>query len=222
MTLLEVIVALTVLSLSMGGIFAALMQSRRLTEGSVVQASALTIVQGYVEQMKNMELLQLVGGTTDANGNLVLTTTSYSIPTRLDDTTLDTLQTSTGSPPSLSSLTPGVTPSGIVDNLKNFDIAKDTSATTETSTDTSSTAATAPVAWSSVWPNAQNYPTGTIGKTDLKLNLWVWISDLSASTSLSAKVYGITVIYTWQYKDGSRTRYNIGTVRSIRSSVPTF
>lgn len=220
MTLIEVVIALTVLAISMGGIFATLIQSRRLTEASVVQGSALTIVQGYVEQMKSLEILELVGGTTDVYGNPTLTTTSYAIPTRSDSTTLDPLMTSTGTPPDISTLTPGVTPSGVVDNLKNFDMAKDLLATDSDSTDEESI--TPQVSWSSVWPNARNYPSGTLGRTDLKLNLWVWITNLSGTSTLSSKAYGITVIYTWQYRDGSRTKYNIGTIRSIRSSVPTF
>jgi Tfp pilus assembly protein PilV len=217
MTLVEVVIAMTVLAIAMGGIFATLLQSRRLTEGSVVQASALTIVQGYVEQMKSLEILELVGGTTDIYGKPVLTTTSYAIPTRSDSTTLDPLMTSTGTPPDLSTIVPGVTPNGVVDNLKNFDIAKDIS-----EAEKSSTSVATPVAWSSVWPKAKNYPSGTVGSSDLKINLWVWITDLSGTSILSSKAYGITVIYTWQYNDGRKAKYNIGTIRSIRSSVPTF
>jgi hypothetical protein len=221
MTLMEVIISLSVLAVTMGGVFAALMQSRRLTEGSVVQNSALTVVQGYVEQMKNMELVELVGGQ-DSKGNPVLNTASYSIPTRLDDTHTDPLMTSTGTPPDLNSITPGTTPSGVVDNLKRFDTAKD-STDTSTTTDTvdSGAAATAQVAWNTVWPGALTFPATTVGKTDLKLNLWVWITDLSVSTT-AQRVFGIRVIYTWQYQDGGRVKYNVGTVRVIRSSVPSF
>jgi prepilin-type N-terminal cleavage/methylation domain-containing protein len=221
MTLTEVMIALTVLAIVMGGVFAALMQTRRLTEGSVVQNSALTIMQGYIEQMKNMELSQLVGGS-DAKGNPVLNTGSFSIPTRLDDTHLDPLVTSTGSPPAITSITPGTTPSGLVDNLKNFDMIKDaTDTNTVTDTSDSGSASTAQVAWNTVWPNATTYPTTQVGKTDLKMNVWVWVSDLSVSTT-AQKVFGITLIYTWQYLDGGRIRYHMGSVRTVRSTVPTF
>jgi hypothetical protein len=124
-----------------------------------------------------------------------------------------------------------VTPTGlgVVDNLRGFDMAKDPSATTETSTDTTTT--TAQVAWSSAWPSAQNYTTATsngvasttTGKNDLHLNLWVWIQDLSGTTTTNAKqTYGITIIYTWQYLDGGKTRYALASVRSVRSIVPSF
>jgi type II secretory pathway pseudopilin PulG len=207
MTLLEVIIALSILALSLGGILAALIQSRRLTEGSVVQNSAVTIVQGYVEQMKNMDLPVLINA--DGNGNAQLGA-SYSIPTLLDQATTDPLATSTGTPPALSSLTPGVTPSGlgIVDNLKSIPAQSVTAGPS--------------VTWSTAWPGAQNYPTGTAGRNDLHLNLWVWISDLTGTTAGSKPMYGITVIYTWQYQNGARTSYIMGTVRAIRSLVPTF
>ncbi|MFA5058481.1 MAG: hypothetical protein WC485_10230, partial [Opitutaceae bacterium] len=151
MTLIEVAIALSILALSLGGILAALLQSRRLTEGSVSQNSVLTVVQGYVEQMKNMELSQIINA--DANGNAQLSA-SFTIPTRYKepptagaDDGLDTLQTSTGTPPALSTLTPGVTPvgAGIVDNLKNF-------------SDNSGTQGAA-VNWATLWPGAQNRPT---------------------------------------------------------------
>jgi len=52
--------------------------------------------------------------------------------------------------------------------------------------------------------------------------MWVWVKDLSGSTTYAAKVYSITAIYTWQFRDGNKTRYIMGTVRSIRSAVPTY
>ncbi|HTZ19850.1 MAG TPA: hypothetical protein VMC06_03125, partial [Opitutaceae bacterium] len=149
------------------------------------------------------------------------------------DSTTDSIQTSTGAIPALDSVTPGVTPTGIgiVDNLRGFDMAKDPSATTETSTDTQAGDVTAQIAWTTAWPGAQTYTTAasngvvssTTGATDLHLNLWVWVQDLSGSTTSNAKqVYGITIIYTWQYLDGGRTKYAIGSVSNIRSNVPSF
>lgn len=82
MTLLEVMFAVGILTVAFGGILASFMQSRRLTEGSVYQNAALTIVQGYVEQIKNMDINQMVGGS-DSSGNPVLNTASYSISVRL-------------------------------------------------------------------------------------------------------------------------------------------
>lgn len=220
MSLLEVMIASFVVCLITLGIVATIIGSRTLTEGSVAQGMAQTIANGYMEQMRGMSLSDLV--TTDSSGNLV--TTSYEIPTQSDANTSDPLYTSTGSPPSIKIITPGTTPSGVVDNLKSFVVNKSVTP--------------AQVSWSSVWPNAQNYPSTTVGRTDLKMDIWIWITDLSNTGSGVAKAYGITMIYTWQFStnggasssvDGSRayggqggTSYGVGIMRTIRSSVPTF
>jgi hypothetical protein len=202
-TLVEAVTSLSILALALTGVLAALMQSRRLTEGSVSQNSALTIVQGFMEQMKNMEMAQLAN--YDINGNAQLAS-SFSIPTLADQTTPLPLQTSTAAIP--TNFTPGVTPSGVADNLYDFP-------------DNSGLQGT-PVSWSSIWPGARTYPSTSAYPGDLRMNLWVWITDLTGATPNATKVYGITIIYTWQYQDGNRIRYVTGSVRSIRSSVPTF
>ena len=232
MTLSEVMVALFVLSLSILGILGVQMQSRRLTEGSIYQNTALTIVQGYLEQIKNMSMNSLIH--PDAAGNPQLND-SFKIPALFSDTTTDYIQTSTGAIPALSAITPGVTDTstypGLKDNLRGFDMAKDPSATTEISTDTTNGATTYQAKWTDVWPGAKDFSNATsngvqgdyTGKNDLHLNLWVWIQDLSGTTSANAKqVYGITIIYTWQYLDGGRIRYAIASVRSVKSWVPSF
>jgi hypothetical protein len=222
LTLVEVMFAVGVLTIALGGILATFMQSRRLTEGSVFQNAALTIVQGYMEQIKNMDLAQMVGGA-DGNGNPVLNTGTYSIPVYYDRNTPDALQTSTGMPPSITSINSGATPSGIVDNLKTFDMAKDLSAVDQTATDTLTYASTDQVTWPSVWPGANNYPATTVrtGKSDLHLNVWVWVKDESVAAHRSSKIFSITLIYTWAYTDGGRVRYVTDTVRCLRSAVPT-
>lgn len=224
MTLVEVLIASGVLTLTLGGLLATFMQSRRMTEGSVYQNAALTIVQGYVEQMKNMDIGQLVGGY-DASGNPQINTSSFSIPLYYSDATLDAMQTSTGTPPTITAINSGVTPSGgaVVDNLKTFDMAKDLTATDMTNTDNLNYATTAQVTWQSVWPGAQNYPATTVrtGKNDLHLNLWIWIKDESVTAHRTSKVYSITVIYTWAYTDGGRIRYVSDVIRTLRSAVVT-
>jgi Tfp pilus assembly protein PilV len=227
MTLIEVVMALAILSMALMGILAVQMQSRRLTEGSVYQNTALTIVQGYLEQMKNIDLNSLLNA--DSNGNPRIST-SYTLPTKYSDTVTDTIKTSTGTPPAINTLTPGVTPTGAQDNLKGFDMAKDLTDTSMTSTDTTYYDVTQQVAWSTIWPGATDYTTAsefglsstTVGRTDLHLNLWVWITDLSGTSTYAKYTYGITIIYTWQFLDGKTIRYAMGTVRTIRSNVPSF
>ena len=229
MTLVEVMFSMAILAMALMGILAIQMQSRRLTEGSVYQNTALTIVQGYLEQMKNIDLNTLLNA--DASGNPRIST-SYTLPTKYSDTITDGIKTSTGTPPPLASLTPGVTPTGIgvQDNLKGYDMAKDVTDTSMTSTDTSYYDVSAQVPWSTMWPGATDYSTAsefgvsstTTGKNDVHMNLWVWITDLSNTTTYAQKTYGITIIYTWQFIDGGRIRYAIGTVRTVRSNIPSF
>ena len=230
MTLFELIFAVGIVTIAVGGIFATFMQSRRLTEGSVYQNAALTIVQGYVEQIKNMDLGQMIGATgNDTSGNPVnptMATTSFSIPVYFDKNTPDALKTSTGTPPTLAAINSGVTPTGVQDNLKGFDMAKDlTAVDMMTSTDSLSYATTTQATWQSVWPGASDYttavPASTTGKNHLHMNVWVWIKDESVAAHRSSKIYSITLIYTWAYADGGRIRYVTDTVRSLRSAVAT-
>lgn len=224
MTLVEVLIASGVLALTLGGLLATFLQSRRLTEGSVYQNAALTIVQGYIEQLKNMDIGEMVGGY-DASGNPQLATGSFSLPVYYSDATLDQIQTSTGNPPAITLINNGVTPAGgaVVDNLKSFDMAKDLTALDMANVDNLSYATTSQVTWPSVWPGARNYPASTVrtGKNDLRLNLWVWIKDESVAAQRTSKVYSITLVYTWAYNDGGKVRYVSDVIRTLRSAVVT-
>ncbi|HEY0968465.1 MAG TPA: hypothetical protein VGD88_13825 [Opitutaceae bacterium] len=187
MTLVEVSVALTILSLVIVGAYGALLVSRRLTEGSIYQNSATTIVQGYIEQMKNMEFTDLPyytsGGTLVAGSG----SASNEVPTKLDEVTPDVLNISSGNPPALSTITPGGTaPTGVVNNAKVIDINQ-----------------------------------SGLASNSLQLKLWVWIQDVSDASFDATQVRAITIIYHWRTNDGAKTRWFLGTVRTIRSTVPT-
>jgi hypothetical protein len=78
--------------------------------------------------------------------------------------------------------TAGISPAGAVDNLRSFDMGS--GALTSTNT------------WSSTWPGANNYPATTPGRSDLRMNFWVQITDLSPTSSPKCKAYGILIVYT--------------------------
>jgi len=214
-------VALTVATMVFAGVIAGLIQSRRLTESSIAQNIALTAVESYIEQMKN---LPVTGPSTGAASpvylvnldatNTPILSSSYAIPTVTVDTTgassPDWLWTSTGTPPDITTLTPGVTPSGsgIVDNLK--DVPADPNSPGPA------------LNWQTVgavkgvWPGAQNYPTTTPYRNNVHINLWVWVNDLTPNyTTISGKAFGITVIYTWSNWDGFGTQYHMGSIRTV-------
>jgi hypothetical protein len=105
-----------------------------------------------------------------------------------------------------------VTPTGVVDNLQSFDMDARTNAGTTT--------------WAAIWPGANTaltpYPSTTPGKSDLRMNFWVQISDLTPTASSKCKAYGMVIVYTWQYVDGNKIRYAMDSVRTVRSAVQTF
>ena len=59
LTLIEIMMAIAILGMSSFGLLAGLLQSRQMTEAAIYQGTALTIGQGYMEQIKNMEFASL-------------------------------------------------------------------------------------------------------------------------------------------------------------------
>jgi len=84
MTLGEILIAMGLMGMMFVGIFSMTSVSRRLTEAAVYQNAATTVMQGYIEQMKNMDYAELYlspaagTATTGSYG----TTATYIIPTR--------------------------------------------------------------------------------------------------------------------------------------------
>ena len=215
MTLVEVVTAMGVMTIMIAGVLAAFMQTRRLASASVAQNCAITIVQGYIEQMKNMPLQQFINANpvdTQNNPNL---TVSFDLPTMKDqtDTGVELWTTpSTVTAATLTGGTPGTTPTGVVDNLQTFDMDSRSVAGTTT--------------WATIWPGANTtlmaYPTTVPGKSDLRMNFWVQVTDLTPTASSKCKAYGMLIVYTWQYVDGKNVKYTKDSVRAIRSAVQTF
>lgn len=199
------------MAVMMTSVLAAFIQTRRLAASSVAQSCAVTIVQGYIEQLKNIPLQNFINADAADPQNNPRLTVSFELPTMKDQsatpitlfTTPSTVATST-----LTGGTPGVTPSGAVDNLQAFDM--DSRALTSTNT------------WAAIWPGATAFPSSTPGRSDLRMNFWVQITDLTPTSSPKCKAYGILIVYTWQYTNGSRVVYNKDSVRTVRSAVQTF
>jgi hypothetical protein len=222
MTLVETMVALLVGSLVFAGIIGGLVQARQLTARSVAQATVEATVESYMEQMKSMPLQNLIcptGAPANADGSPSWTKeATITIQTATgNDTLIWSDNGSTTTIPPFSDLIPGVThPAGVVDNLK------------ELATNPQNPGA--PTTWKAIWPYAANLPaTGIPSQNNLHLNVWVWVTDLSdpdpATTAQNTNgnaqaVYGLTIIYTWQFYDGlGGTRYFMGSLHAIRSSL---
>jgi Tfp pilus assembly protein PilV len=190
MTLIEICISATLLTIGMIAVLGSLLYARRMSESSIYQNAAVTVVQGYIEQMKNMEFTDLPYITAAGSVMAGSGATSTQIPTRLNASTTDPLIISTATTiPSLTSM--GVTAgsaSGITDNIKTIDV----SGTPDDTTD------------------------------DLRLNLRVWIQDISNVSESATQVRSITIQYAWLGGAGSKARLYRSSVRSIRSAVPTY
>jgi Tfp pilus assembly protein PilV len=178
-TLVEIIMASVVMSVVLGGLLAMIMQTRRLTEGSILQNSAVNIVQGYLEQMKNMDYSLVT--VSPASGNVTIATP------QLDEGLPDTLTLSNGSPPTTMPAI-GTTPTGAIDNNRVI-----------------------PIKYPKVNPS-----------DELTINIWIWVKDLNGVATNVTQAKSITMIYTYSFTDGGRVRQARGSIRSVRSVVPTF
>ncbi|MBC8011691.1 MAG: prepilin-type N-terminal cleavage/methylation domain-containing protein [Burkholderiales bacterium] len=200
LTLVEVMIAAMVLAMLSVGILATLIQSRKLTEGSLYQSSANTVMQGYVEQIKNMEFADLP--YTTSSGSVVSGSVAGSPSTLLTrsinrvlntsgemENASDALLISTATTiPALNTILNAATPTGVVENIKLFDI--------------------------------NNTPSNT--NDDLRLRIWLWITDASNTSVDATQVRGITLIYSWRTNTDQEAKSFVGTIRTIRSAVPTF
>ena len=181
LTLVECMVSLSILAFMLLSLLQVLIHSRRTTEESIAQASTLTAIEGYMEQMKSMDYDDLP--TSEATNP----SSDPEVPTLLDQTTSDTIYLSWGSPPATLPDT-GSSPTGAVDNVRLLDINN----------------------------------TPATEADDLKINIWTWVSDLTGTATDVESCKAITLIYTWEFTDGARTRIHRNIVRSMRSVVPTF
>ncbi len=206
---------MSILAMVMVGVLTSLIQTRRTTQANIAHSTAFTIAQGYIEQIKNIPLQTFVNASPSDTQNTPNLSVSYVLPTLKDQSSTVIQLSTTPSSVAASTLTgatPGVTPSGVVDNLQSFDM------------DSQSTSST--VTWTTAWPGANTtltpYPSTTPGLTDLRMNFWVKITDLTPSASPMCKCYGILLVYAWQYIDGVKIKYQMDTVSTMRSAVQTF
>lgn len=123
MTLVEVVAAICLIAIVSTSLIAASILTRRLTEVAVYHSSVASIMQGYLEQIKNMpyDMLPLSPPAGTSRTDPVYPT-MYALATQKDDVTADPLVLSPLAPLSPASLSPGTTPSTVYDNAKTFDV----------------------------------------------------------------------------------------------------
>lgn len=186
MTLVEVMFAMGILTMVLGGVLQALLQSRRMTEGSVRQASVASLVHGYMEQIKSLKYSSVLSeNQLDSSPTTTPSTTaaweaSYSLPVKDANLSSQTLYLAAGSAPTslpaISSL-----PTDVSMHTESVDI------------DNSSSTA-----------------------DDSELKMWVWINDLTGTNVVKCKSIVIVYQWTARDGRVTKTYSDMmRTVRSI-------
>lgn len=181
LTLVEVMVSLTLLATVMLGFIAAFMQSRRITESSVLHAAASSLFYGVVEQIKGLSYTELLPSTAvddDAPADVKDFPPYMRIRINQDVTKwLRVVYTPAPGTPLAPTTTPDPSVKaadiGAIDNFLGA------------------------LPLSTV--------TGTTSQ-DLALNLWIWIDEIPKLGDDVSDVKKITIIYTYSYMDGGYER----------------
>lgn len=175
---------MTVLVTVFLGFLASFIHSRRVTEGSVMQSAATSLVYGIVEQIKGLDYTTLVPSMeTDDLAPTGITPPYIRVRINQDQVVwLQTVYTPYVPPPAVHTpAAPIATPAptataasvGAIDNL------------------------VGPLPLSSV--------SGAMSQA-LTLNLWVWVDEMPNPTRDVVQVKRVTVVYTYTYNDGQRVR----------------
>jgi Tfp pilus assembly protein PilV len=184
LTLVETMISMTLLAMTLLGFLGSFVQSRRVTESSVLHAAATGVVYGIIEQMKGIDYNSSLPSATidDADPGVPVGATEpyYTVRVRINqDKTvwLRTVYTAAGGTPQGPTTTP----------------------------DASATAASLGAIDNFVGSIPLSTVTGTTSQS-ISLNLWLWVDEIPDTDHDVAQVKKVTLVYTYSYLDGGRTR----------------
>lgn len=174
-SLVEVMIAMTLLVLLMSGFVASFLHSRRVTESSVLHAAASSLVYGIIEQLKGVDYTELLpSSTVDPNAPSAVTPPYVRVRVNQDLTQwLRVVYT----PAPGAARGPTTTPAASV------------------------TASSLEAIDNVIGPLPLSTTTGTAGQ-QLTLTVWLWIDELPDSTRDVAEVKKVTLVYTYTFNDG--------------------
>lgn len=186
-TLVEVMVALTLMATVMMGFIGSFIQSRRVTESSVLHAAATSMIYGMIEQIKELDYSTLVP--------------SYEVDPYAP--------TGTGAPvPPYVRVR--INQSQVVWLQVVHTLASTPSAPTTPHGPTTTPAATATATSVGATDNFIGaIPLSTVTGTtsqQINLNIWLWIDEIPDTSHDVANVKKFTLIYTYSFQDGGKTR----------------
>lgn len=178
-TLVEIMVAMTLMVLLMSGFIGSFMHSRRTTEGSVLHAAATSLVYGFIEQLKGIDYTELLpSSTVDPNAPTALTPPYVRVRVNQDLTQwLRVVYTPSPGAAAAPTTTPAAT----------------------------ATAASLSAIDNIVGPLPLSTTSGTAAQS-LTLNFWIWVDEIPDTTRDVTEVKKVTVVYTYTYNDGRTTR----------------
>lgn len=178
-TLVEILVALTLLTTIMLGFLSAFVHSRRVTENAVMHAAATSLVYGLIEQMKGLDYTSLLPSTS-ADPEAPTGTTPPYIRIRVNQDQIAWLQcvyTLGSATPQAPTTTPAPTVAasslGAITNV--------------------------------IGPLPLSSFSGTSAQR-LTMVLWVWIDEMPNTDDDVVDVKRVTIVYTYQINDGAMTR----------------
>lgn len=190
LTLVEVMVAMALLATVMLGFLGTFVQSRRISESSVMHAAASSLIYGIVEQIKGFDYTSLLPSEA-ADPNAPSGTAPPYIRVRINQDQvfwLQTVYTTAGNTPAAPTSTPPPTATaaslGAIDNILG------------------------PLPLSSV--------SGTQSQ-QLTVHLWIWVDEIPDDTQDVTEVKKVTIVYSYQYLDGRTTRTAIDREVFIRT-----
>jgi type II secretory pathway pseudopilin PulG len=191
-TLLEALISLTVMAMVMMGFIGSFVQSRRVTEASVLHAAATSVIYGIIEQMKGFsytDALPYLGTETDPTAtdpNDPANTPPPCIRVRINQETIRWLRVRYSPAPATGDPTP---------------FAPTTTPATSALAANVGTGGGAIDNWIGAIPLST--VTGTTSQ-QINLNLWVWVDEVPDTHATELKK--ITIVYTYLYQDGGTTR----------------
>ncbi len=178
-SLVEVMMSMLLLATVLLGFLGTFIQSRRLTESSVMHAAATSLVYGIIEQIKGADYTTLLPSTAVDPDAPSGTTPPY-IRVRINqDLTvwLQTVYTPAPGTPAAPATTPAPEVTAVsLDAIDNF-----------------------------IVPLPLSTATGTTSQ-QLAMNFWIWIDEIPDSSRDVTEVKKVTVVYTYTYNDGNRVR----------------
>ena len=177
LTLVEVMVAITLMAGVMLGFISTFFQSRKASESSVLSSACTSLVYGLLEQMKGLDYVTLVPTYVEGSNAppyiRLRINQELAVNLRVKHTRRTDDPNTPQAPTSCPSITATATDVGAIDNyIGNIPLTT---------------------------------VTGTASQ-DLSLNIWVWIDEIPDSAKDVSDVKRITVVYTYSYLDGGVTR----------------